>query len=84
LVAFIAPPPRCTQINDPGKEFLLPIDLYVDKTSKTSNFTASHGEPTIMMMPFLTLEHDDAWRPSEIYQTLNFLPLQRKSKPKVE
>lgn len=55
------------RINDPKKEFLLPIDLYIDKTSKTSSFTASHSEPVIMTTPLLTLdccqEHDNAWRP---------------------
>ena len=52
------------KINDPTKEFLLVMDIYLDKTGKSAGITSSCGEPVIWSTPLLTnevREHPYAW-----------------------
>jgi hypothetical protein len=51
------------KINDPT-EFLLVMDIYLDKTGKSAGITSSCGEPVIWTTPLLTSEvreHPYAW-----------------------
>jgi hypothetical protein len=52
------------KINDPMKEFLLVMDIYLDKTGKSAGITSSCGKPVIWTTPLLTSEvweHPYAW-----------------------
>jgi hypothetical protein len=52
------------KINDPTKEFLLAMDIYLDKTGKSAGITSSCGELVIWTTTLLTSEvqeHPYAW-----------------------
>ena len=58
-------------VENPSEDFLLPIEIYVDKTGKTSGITSACGEPVLISMPLLkksVREQPDAW------EVLMFIP----------
>ena len=54
-----------SKISNPSKEFLLVIELYLDKTGRTAALGSYCGEPVIMSSPLLNQDcrqHWQAWR----------------------
>jgi hypothetical protein len=58
-------------VQNPTTDFLLPIEIYVDKTGKKYRITSACGEPVLVLTPLLkklVWEQPDAW------QVLMFIP----------
>jgi hypothetical protein len=58
-------------VDDPTKDFLLPFEIYIDKTGKKAGITSACGEPMLFLMLLLkksVREQADAW------EVIVFLP----------
>jgi hypothetical protein len=75
------------KINDPTKEFLFVMDIYLDKTGKSAGITSSCGEPVIWTTPLLTSEvreHRYAWNLLGLIADLESGSSAKKSRTRVE